>query len=132
MSIRKDFNNGEEPWDNMIEVPYKKILFAISLVLYLAYNIFLYSDIDGIMGMIFFSFALVSGAFLAEDIGKNRGKKAKNKFFIIMIFILISISLYGLLSNNPSHMWLSIIVSAVIRGILMGALFYIFTRTDRK
>lgn len=116
----------------MVEISYKKIFFALSLVLYLAYNIFLYSEIDGIMGMIFFSFALVSGTFLAEDIGKDRGEKAKNRFFIIMIFILISISLYGLLSNNPSHMWLSIIVSAVIRGILMGALFYIFTRTDRK
>lgn len=100
----------------MIYISYKKILFALSLVLYLAYNIFLYSEIDGILGMIFFSFALVSGAFLAEDIGKNRGEKAKNKFFIVMIFIIIAISLFGLLTNNPKDMWLSIIVSAVIRA----------------
>lgn len=116
----------------MVEISYKKILFALSLVLYLAYNIFLYSDIDGIMGMIFFSFALVSGTFLAEDIGKIRGKKAGNKFFIIMIFIIVAISLYGLLTNNPKDMWLSIIVSSVIKGIFIGAITYIIRKTDRR
>ena len=116
----------------MVEISYKKILFAISLVLYLVYNIFLYSDIDGIMGMIFFSFALVSGTFLAEDIGKNRGEKAGNKFFIIMIFIIIAISLYGLLTNNPKDMWLSIIVSSVIKGVFLGVIVNIFRKTDRR
>lgn len=116
----------------MIEVPYKKILFALSLVLYLAYNIFLYSDIDGIMGMIFFSFALVSGAFLAEDIGKYRGEKAKNRFFTIMALILLAISIYGILAHNPRHMWLGIIIPAIIKGIFIWAIVYILTKSDRK
>ncbi|WP_073997257.1 hypothetical protein [Anaerococcus urinomassiliensis] len=116
----------------MVDISFKKILFALSLALYLAYNIFLYSDIDGIMGMIFFSFALVSGTFLAEDIGKDRGEKTKNIFFIIMILIILAISIYGIITHNPRHMWLRIIIPAIIRGIFIWAIVYILKRSNRK
>ena len=108
----------------MITRQKKKIIFAIFLLVYAAYNIFFYQKDLGFLTMVLFTGLVFSGFFLAEDCYKYVSELSYKKVTALTLGSALGLSILGVILNFPAHEAREILLESLARGLMIALIVF--------